>query len=174
MSYDPSKSFETRTLQRFALIEPIVAPAPPPHGLLSPRHAENTRMAYSIMAGVPDERVHLDAYRSMAKTTFVGDEAFVQPECRSVGCIAGWLSAHEYFKAQGLRFVDDGVIITGRATSNPSYYLFGSDRIFYGLDFHVKGNHKRLALERLRAHLFENKCITPQRNKQLAQYERTL
>ncbi len=135
------------------------------------KQAENTRVAYAIMAGVPAEKIELNSIRNgdaRARYDRVSDRELLH-ECGTSGCVAGWLAAHPYFKKQGL-----GVGIVNNLTFNrygtdiedPSNVLFGVGNIFDAGPSGVQG--KKQALYRLRMHLFKAGRITAERNEELA------
>ncbi len=135
---------------------------------ITDEQAENTRMAYSIMSGIPAELINLRDVRQGGAS----DEELLQ--CNSCACVAGWLSAHEYFKDKGLKSFMGG---PGKWSVNLSmdFKLFGDSSIFDGpRDYNVPENQKQEALERLREHLFAAGRITKQRNIQLQRMEALL
>ena len=59
------------------------------------QHIENLRMAYSIMAGIPKDRINLNVIRERrlgvkgSVVTRVSDEDLLQSHCGSVGLVPG-------------------------------------------------------------------------------------
>lgn len=143
---------------------------------------ENLRMAYAIMSGIPAERVRLNVDRAVtfnalaASGTGYGveylDEVFTH-DCKSVGCVCGWLAAHPYFQAQGL-------VYHGRTASNKDGVelldmdatLFGDQTIFDSGDMGIVG--KRDALARIRNALRQRRAISDECNAQFAKFEQSL
>lgn len=165
MSFDPSKFNE-----KLGIDEPE---QPPPHGDLTPQQAENTRMAYSIMWGIPWERIDLDEWRERDNRGNPVSSHRLLHLCNTTACIAGWLSAHPHFKAQGLSYdSNSGIVrfknveIAGDEEVPADEMLFGDRNIFDGSD-DTHPNQKLEALERLRLHLFENNAVTYDRYKEL-------
>jgi hypothetical protein len=140
---------------------------------MTPKQVENLRVAYSVMWGVPADRIDLGSVRRDCDD----DDEFLSPACRSVGCVAGFLSAHPHFKAQGLRWTGDGVMLTD--SSGRSYHLeeaanelFGGWSVFNAGPSGLEG--KRRALEHIRRALLEAGAITLQRNAELARQEQEI
>jgi hypothetical protein len=149
---------------------------------------ENLRMAYAIMAGIPAERVSLPDVRATepwGAEPGITDRRLKQ-SCGSVACVAGWLSAHPYFKRQGLRYEvepgEGGFIRIRRPRAGEvasgldeaadylfgdgSYYLFGTG------SFGLEG--KRQALRRIRDALYSRGAISYERNNELQQQEEAM
>jgi hypothetical protein len=131
---------------------------------------ENLRMAYAIMWGVPASQIDLGSIRySQGQAT---DEKMLT-HCSSAGCVAGWLSAHPYFKAQGLLFRHPGWITLGKDLSSASEILFGERYIFDDGYDGIRG--KLQALARIRhALLWGANAITSDRYYELARQEEEL
>lgn len=130
---------------------------------ISDKQAENTRVAYALMAGIPSELIDLDLIRDMSAS----DARMLQ--CNSCGCMAGWLSAHPYFKAQGLNAVVGHKESGWQVPLHLDEELFGNENMFNGSNrtlLPAKGQ-KQEALERLRLHLLNTGRITQQRSDQL-------
>lgn len=139
--------------------------------------AENTRVGYSIMWGIPAERVDLDRWRTPTPGQgYIGrcvlNDAQMMNECGSAGCIAGWFSLHPYFKARGLRYSSQVEALTyngQRDMSLAGQELFGCPSMFWGGTMGKSG--KAEALRRLRLHLLSAGRITSERNAELAREE---
>jgi hypothetical protein len=134
------------------------------------KQIENTRMAYSIMAGIPAEKVNLNVIRRVnnAVNPFASvTKSQLLHDCGTVGCIAGWLSAHPYFTAQGLRYRAGGIELYAE-----SHRLFGVAFLFNSANSSLPG--KTEALMRLRRHLLNFGAITPARDAELAREESRL
>lgn len=138
----------------------------------TPKQIENLKVAYAVMGGIPAKRINLDLYRTKpyACDPLPNDKAFLN-DCGSAGCIAGWLSAHPHFKAQGLRVPRDGRYPTiGRMeTWEAAQRLFGDSYMFNS--GHSGALGKREALERIRETLVDAEAITPKRDAQLENQE---
>lgn len=143
---------------------------------ISPKQAENTRVAYAIMYGIPHERIDLDLVRDYNHGE-AGDTKFLAPNCNTSGCVAGFLSAHPFFKEQGLKwkkkenailFKDKEGIVTDDL-SDISEELFGSYHLFGTGQSGIDG--KMEALERIREHLHGHGVINDKRNDQLCKME---
>lgn len=135
---------------------------------ITDEQAENCRVLYSIMAGIPKKLIDLDEIR--------GDEASDRTllKCNSVACIAGWSSAHPFFKAKGL------VATRTRKAFGRGYYLaidfdlgeslFGTHDMFDG-SYYTQASQKHEALARIRKHLYRAGRISKERNDELAAEE---
>lgn len=144
---------------------------------ITDEQAENARMAYAIMSGIPAERFRLNSIRQNTKfhnSAFVSDQAMFR-ECGSVGCVCGWLSAHEYFNQKGLRWNASGAFVELTLgldedevdLANMAEILFGIGGRF-AFNAGASGvNGKREALRRMRMILFLADRITAARNAEL-------
>lgn len=141
---------------------------------------ENVRVAYAVMAGVPSEKIELSAVRdTMGFGAFYVEDDALLHECKTTACIAGWLSSHPYFKAQGFTYGDS---TSGLAKHGRMYFykhmasdLTGDSQLFNAVnEDDVVGTQKQVALARLRRYLRQNNAITIERGQELADYERTL
>ena len=131
---------------------------------ITDQQAENTRVAYSIMAGIPSELINLNIVRENDAT----DTKLL--ECGTVACIAGWLSAHPYFKEQGFRRNAEAPHAYHMIDLDLDLPLFGSQKIF-SVRKYPRLTQKQESLERLRLHLLRTGHITSERNKELASKE---
>jgi len=61
---------------------------------------ERLRSLYSMMQGIPDERVELWTWRPYGATK-LNDDEFVH-SCKTVGCAVGWACSFPEFMEQGL------------------------------------------------------------------------
>ena len=131
---------------------------------MNAKQIENLRMAYAIMAGIPADRVKLDIYRCNQHQLVCADDKQFVDNCASVGCVAGWLSAHPYFKRQGLRW--NAPDIEGVSAS---FVLLGDYNIF---DVGPQGLlGKRVALSRIRRALHNVDAIDDRRYYELEEEE---
>ena len=130
---------------------------------MTDKQIENLRMAYAIMAGIPAERINLGVYRAN-DNGFVGgaskDDARFVRTCGSAGCVAGWLSAHPYFKSQGLKWN-----ATSIEYENASSVLFDDYAIFDSGPVGLAG--KREALARIRRALNRVGAVDDARSSEL-------
>lgn len=147
--------------------------------MASNQQIENLRFAYSVMAGVPSEIVslgHIRANEINGPNTGISDEELLHTHCGSVACVAGLLSAHPHFKAQGLLYSVEAqqIQMHGERVElmDASDELFDYDTIFNAGPCGKYG--KLVALERIRVALRKHRAITIQRNMELVDYERTL
>lgn len=139
------------------------------------KQVENLCMAYSIMAGIPAERIDLDVLRRYRREqSIINDEDLLQG-CGNVACVGGWLSAHPYFQAQGLRYETSGMVTLNRRAVlwDVSCELFGTGIIFSAAYQHPAAQ-KHEALERIRYALLRVGAITPERDDELAQEEKEM
>lgn len=143
--------------------------------MLTKKQIENSRMAYSIMAGIPADLVNLDVERDHSGPDAPSD-AVMKKGCGSVGCIGGWISAHQFFKRQGLSFADKkgGVNLKGVGSSlgDMGLALFGDVHILSASLTNLSA--KREALARIRNHLHNYGVISDERNAELAAAEHAL
>lgn len=135
-------------------------------------HIENLRMAYAIMAGFPAHKVALGSWRDTDGKAATNDHNLLT-HCGTTGCIAGVISAHPYFKKQGLKWSVKTEELSFKGQYSPSWYiseeLFGDVRVFEAGLSGVPG--KKQALSRIRYVLFGKDAISPQRNAELATQE---
>lgn len=137
---------------------------------ITDEQAENARMAYAIMAGIPAELIDLNDIRE----GYASDEEML--DCNSCGCVAGWLSVHPFFQEKGLKsYAINGVYPTSLCGVDLSkdVPLFGSSYIFNSHEG-IRDSQKREALERIRLHLLMAGRITKQRSDELAVEEEKL
>ena len=137
---------------------------------MNKQQIENLRVAYSLMVGIPAVRIHMGLYRADGNG-FVGrvsknDARFIS-ECGSAGCMAGWLSAHPYFKSQGLTWDADNI-----RGIDPSTTLFGVSNMFRSGLSELAG--KREALERIRRALHDVGAIDDRRYYELQKKEKKM
>lgn len=137
---------------------------------MTPVQIENNRMAYSIMWGFPARKINLGVLRG----AFVGSRNYdfcvevsnerLFNDCGSVGCIAGILSAHEHFIAQGLCWTPGN----GIRYKQSFYYHVGSLELFGASNIFATGTAglpgKLQALRRIRSNLLANRAISLERN----------
>lgn len=146
---------------------------------ITDQQAKNTRVAYAVMAGIPSKRINLDVVRKGD----LDDKEFIAPSCNSGACLAGWLSAHPHFVAQGLYWdakVHEVHLQKGthkmRGLLNQSKHLFGRacnyDSMFSMS--RLRMGQKKEVLQRLREHLLNAGRITKERNSELIKYEKTV
>lgn len=133
------------------------------------QQVENLRVAYSIMAGVPAKRINLWIVRK--GKDFAEDKGLPLPECGTAACVAGWLSAHPYFQAQGLRFstTEREISLGPYGLFGSANYLFGTHEVFSGGSDGMTG--KLQALERIRRALREKSALSHKRDCELHRYE---
>jgi len=132
---------------------------------LTEQQIENHRMGYAIMAGIPASRIELSiCRRGVGLIDAEADREFIHT-CGTSGCVAGWLSAHSYFKQQGLTIGTwgNGLI---------EMRLFGNTDMFGSGEMGLEG--KLEALRRFRYSLVKAKAITAERNHELIAYENSL
>ena len=147
---------------------------------MNEQQIENLRMAYSIMAGIPKDRIDLCVIRGRRReakgsaVTRVSDEDLLQSYCGSVACIAGWLSAHPYFQAQGLGYNSTVTYENTMGLRFSSTQMFGIPGIFDGAYYSGHIGAKQEALARIRNALLKANAITFERNFELLDYEYTV
>ena len=134
---------------------------------MNAKQIENLRVAYAIMAGIPAERIKLSIYRRNAqgyvRVSGWNDKDFIN-DCGSVGCMAGWLSAHPHFKCQGLKWNAERI-----KDVNASMALFGVFDVFDSGPEGLLG--KRVALSRIRRALHNVDAIDDRRYYELEKEE---
>jgi hypothetical protein len=144
---------------------------------LTETQIKNLRVAYSVMAGIPARFISLPDIRrgSDCNHSALTDQEFVH-DCNSVGCIAGWLSAHPHFQAQGMGYDRTlGSITMGglpRFVREVAFRLMGNSYLFDDGPTGLPG--KRTALRRIREALRAADAITTARFHQLSQQEAAL
>lgn len=139
------------------------------------KQIENSKMAYAIMFGIPHERIDLYEVRNTDEGK-MSDEKFLAPNCNTTGCVAGFLSAHPFFKEQGLKWKKKDAMIQFKTKdvqtddlNEMSDILFGDYNTFDGGPRGIEG--KIVALSRIRKHLHESGVISDKRNDQLSVME---
>jgi len=145
---------------------------------------ENLQVAYSVMFGIPAKKIDLSSVRVKVDKEGNDDSYAISDKkmlfkCNTHGCVAGYLSAHPHFKAQGLKYkVSEEEIVfgTGEARTyeleSMSKQLFGDMHIFDAGDEDLRG--KKQALRRIRKALREAKAISSERNDELHAIEEQL
>lgn len=162
-------------------------------------HIERLRALYAMIAGIPEERIELETWRSRAFkpndpdwSNEVTNKDLLSQDCGTSACAVGWACAHPEFQKQGLRWGE-----------TPVYQRrFGWDAVesFFGIHydlamflFSIKnipysdvksraviheayplvkpGDAKRTLLKRIRTHLLHIGAITPERDRELASLE---
>ena len=131
------------------------------------------------MAGIPADRIELDVIRgvrqgAVSAAEHVSDGELKQGYCGSVACIAGWLSAHPYFKEQGLGYAGTVTYKNDMGFGPASTELFGRVDIFDGAYCSGHVSSKKEALARIRNALVKANAITFERNFELLKYEATI
>lgn len=136
---------------------------------------ENLRMAYSIFWGIPAERIMLNTWRSRDDDMYdiqVTDKQLIN-QCDTAGCVGGWLSAHPFFKKQGLRYIPNAnaIEVKGKEAWKADTILFGEegDRVFNSGPTGLEG--KKLGLQRIRDALYDYNAISHSRWLQLSKRE---
>ena len=83
-------------------------------------HIERLRALYAMVAGIPEERIELETWRSRIVKPYdpnwskeVTNKDLLSQDCGTLACAVGWACAHPEFQKQGLRWVAWG--ITGNA-----------------------------------------------------------
>lgn len=138
---------------------------------------ENLRVAYEIFSGIPAKRIRLgvDRHRPNTNKSEYDDPGFLH-NCGSVGCVAGWLSAHPYFKDRGLIMdrSDPRFYARPMGALHMGTFLFGPRAwdIFQSGEDGIEG--KREGLRRIRNALHASGAITSERNAELSAYEYSL
>lgn len=138
---------------------------------MNDKQAENCRVAYSVMAGFPAYKIDLNHVR-LGMGGRSDDKTFLS-ECGAAGCVAGVLSAHPHFRAQGFHWDPSfGLSLGGREfISLPlmARVLFGASTIFASGPDGVHG--KVVALARIRHALYEARRISQSRYGELERQE---
>jgi len=136
----------------------------------SPEGVERLRTLYSIMFGVPSEKVNMSGWR------FAATERDLTKGCGTAACAVGWACSYPEFQAQGLSY---GV--------SPAFNgLTSWDAVleFFAVDAHVAAKlfqttevgleAKRGVLSRIRHLLLENGVISHGRSLELFDQESAL
>lgn len=135
---------------------------------------ERLRTLYSILAGIPGDRINLDRFLQH-KTGYVpetSEEAL--HDCGTIACAGGWAAIYPEFVEAGLR-LDSGHLRFGYRWgffALAGFFEMGIDdaKKVFGLGF--PGNpHKRLALSRIRSYLLRRGAITKERSRELQRLE---
>ena len=89
-------------------------------------HIERLRALYAMIAGIPEERIELETWRSRLVKPYdpdwskeVTNKNLLAQDCGTLACAVGWACAHPEFQKQGLRW--DG---------SPTYRCGGGVRRF--------------------------------------------
>lgn len=135
-----------------------------PENQITDEQAKNTRMLYSIIAGIPGKLIDLDEVREND-----ADDATLF-KCNSCACIAGWSSAHPYFQAKGFKPMHNEVV-GWYLDLSADFWLFGDMEMFSGSDRVPGLSQKREALDRIRHHLYRAGRISQGRFDELAAEE---
>lgn len=133
------------------------------------RHGLNLFAAYEIMFAVPKSKINLRFYRYIADSWAIGysvNDSQMKNDRRVRGCTAGWISAFDYFRSQGLRYSTQADTLTldhfnlgfDSNFKTMSLKLFGVPYIFDGGSSDFLG--KRQALYRIRKGLRDQRFIT--------------
>ena len=165
-------------------------------------HIERLRTLYAMIAGIPEERIELETWRSRAVkpndpdwSKEVTNKDLLSQDCGTLACAVGWACAHPEFQKQCLGWDGGSPIYRRRFGWEAVESFFG---IHYGLAkflFSVenipysdvgtraavfkeyplvkRGDAKRTLLMRIRTHLLHVGAITPERNRELARLEST-
>ena len=83
-------------------------------------HIERLRALYAMIAGIPEERIELETWRSRSVNSHdpnwgkeVTNKDLLSQDCGTLACAVGWACAHPEFQKQGLRW-DGGPIYRRR------------------------------------------------------------
>ena len=164
-------------------------------------HIERLRALYAMVAGIPKERIELEAWRSRLVKSYdsnwskeVTNKDLLSQDCGTLACAVGWACAHPEFQKQGLRWDEvpvyrrrfgwDAVESFFGIHYGLAMFLFSVENIPYGdvksrAVIHKEyplvkpGDAKRTLLKRIRTHLLHIGAITAERNDELARLEST-
>lgn len=82
-------------------------------------HIERLRALYAMIAGIPEERIELETWRSRVVkpndpdwSKEVTNKDLLSQDCGTLACAVGWACAHPEFQKQGLKW--DGTPIYRR------------------------------------------------------------
>lgn len=152
---------------------------------------ERLRTLYSILAGIPFERLDLESFYS--GTEKVADLLMAEHKCGTTACAAGWAAIYPEFVEQGLSSkAYCNTVIFEDLDWGGRYYDFSAMARFFGLSydesiaiFGIKDEEswfskgiephqctdRRVALHRIRRFLRREKVITKSRSQELALQE---
>lgn len=100
---------------------------------------ERLRTLYSVLLGVPEERVYLDRWRrnlgAYGAYEEVSDRTLLGKRCNTQACGFGWASAYPEFKKEGLSYdISVGEVVYMPTESDSVYSSFYAAYLFFGLE----------------------------------------
>jgi hypothetical protein len=158
---------------------------------------ERLRTLYSIMQGIPEEKVDLKEWRNDQDSQEPSYSGFATA-CESVACAVGWATVYPPFKEAGLLFDGEPLLANYKGVHkgiDAVQEFFGltkkeADNIFFTRDtrrenattkiyedskfkrlINYPHSEKRLVLMRIRNYLYSKKVITKTRNQELKAFE---
>ncbi|MCY1206591.1 hypothetical protein D3C71_1823280 [compost metagenome] len=140
----------------------------------TPEGVERLRTLYSVMAGVPTEKVYMSCWR----TSSAGDDRLIG-DCGTSACAIGWACAYPEFQEQGLGYDTHAGVpsFQGNLNWHAVMSFFGvsestADHLFQTDEQGLVA--KRGVLRRIRKLLLENGVITEERSGELVAMEQAL
>jgi len=127
---------------------------------------ERLRTLYSIMAGIPAEKVHMKNWRGWST---MPDETLIH-NCGTAACAVGWACAYPEFQEHGLDYVSGMPFFAGESNWLAVQKFFGLSHTEAQAMFMVTsvGLVAKLGvLRRIRRHLLNAGVINELRNQQL-------
>ena len=99
---------------------------------------ERLRLLYSVIAGIPANRIDLYEWRQSAVSSRHGRSKVAQAKhahtCGTLGCAVGWATAHPDFNAMGFTYAKYPASVTGVAGWSPMITPGSPGRRNYGWD----------------------------------------
>lgn len=103
-------------------------------------HIERLRALYAMIAGIPEERIELETWRSRSVNSYdpnwskeVTNKDLLSQDCGTLACAVGWACAHPEFQKQGLGW--DGGSPTYRHRDGLRGFGWDAVESFFGIRY---------------------------------------
>jgi hypothetical protein len=155
---------------------------------------ERVKTLYSVIAGVPNKYVNLDAFVDV-RNVYIKDKPNIEVtdiihNCGTSACVGGWAAIYPPFVDAGLSIdFRGGITVDGNCFASnfealekffsidssvldPAIFDERCEHGPFAPDLPSNASDKQIALHRIRLYLLEKGAITEERSKELAKFEK--